>query len=165
MKRRTALYRFFRHDDALLYIGITEDPKTRFGRHRSDKAWWPDVARHTIEWHETRDLALAAEVAAIKVEQPIWNVAGSPCPPEKPIAPWFRKLKESGDVISLTEAKKRFERLVLSVRDDRRLVVLVGHGKPRALLAPVEFGDAVEAVGGADTAAQILRDHVHAPKG
>jgi len=70
----TALYRFWSATDALLYIGITHDLGRRLGQHEADKPWWAGVSRITIETHEDRDQALAAERAAIKAESPLWNV-------------------------------------------------------------------------------------------
>jgi predicted GIY-YIG superfamily endonuclease len=78
---RTALYRFYDADDALLYVGITVDPEARWADHERLKPWWPDVARETVDWHETRTLALAAELAAIRAERPRYNVNGSPWAP------------------------------------------------------------------------------------
>lgn len=76
----TALYRFFNADGALLYIGITHDIDQRWRDH-ARKAWWPDVVEKTVDWHETRTLALAAELVAIKSEAPRYNVTGSPWAP------------------------------------------------------------------------------------
>lgn len=72
----TALYRFYAADGALLYIGITNNLKTRFAGHAHDKQWWPEVARKTVEWHLTRDTAAAAELLAIKSEHPRHNITG-----------------------------------------------------------------------------------------
>jgi predicted GIY-YIG superfamily endonuclease len=79
---RTALYRLHDAEGALLYVGITHDPDARFAAHASDKPWWPDVARKTIEWYARREHALAAEEAAIKAKSPRHNVVHCPCPPE-----------------------------------------------------------------------------------
>jgi hypothetical protein len=75
---RTALYRFFDSAGALLYVGITASPSTRFTLHSKKSPWWKyvDHARTAVEYHETRILAAAAELAAIKSEGPKWNIAG-----------------------------------------------------------------------------------------
>jgi predicted GIY-YIG superfamily endonuclease len=75
---RTALYRFFGADGALLYVGITMSPVTRFRTHSKESAWWVEVdhSRTLVEWLDCRDLASAAEQAAIKTEAPRYNVAG-----------------------------------------------------------------------------------------
>lgn len=78
---RTALYRFYDEGGALLYVGITADLEQRRAAHERDKPWWPDVAEKTVEWHDTRLLALAAELEAIRSEAPRHNVTGSPWAP------------------------------------------------------------------------------------
>lgn len=70
---RTALYRLYDTDDRLLYVGITNDPKKRWTHHASMKPWWPDVARHAVEWYDSRPEAEVAEFAAIRSEAPIHN--------------------------------------------------------------------------------------------
>ena len=70
---RTALYRLFDSRGDLLYIGIAADPERRQKEHAGNKAWWPQVAVHSVEWHDTRDLALAAEARAIQAERPRYN--------------------------------------------------------------------------------------------
>ena len=73
---RTALYRFYDSDDELLYIGISNDPDFRWKAHLygSARRGWPkEAARRTVEWHDSRPLALAAEEQAIKAERPRYN--------------------------------------------------------------------------------------------
>lgn len=71
---RTALYRYFNADDELLYIGISIDPDGRLKAHRASHApWVGKAARRTIEWHDSRALALKAEEIAVKSERPIYN--------------------------------------------------------------------------------------------
>ncbi|MGW2256099.1 GIY-YIG nuclease family protein [Kitasatospora sp. NPDC001660] len=70
---RTALYRLYDAGGQLLYVGITTRPRYRWTEHARDKQWWPQVVNKTIEWHEDRSQALAAESAAIAEERPIHN--------------------------------------------------------------------------------------------
>lgn len=70
----TALYRLYDADGALLYVGVTGDLRTRFAQHAAGKPWWPEVARKTVEWHETRIAALGAEAAAMENERPRYNI-------------------------------------------------------------------------------------------
>ncbi|KAB1979478.1 GntR family transcriptional regulator [Streptomyces triticiradicis] len=71
---RTALYRYFDDNDDLLYIGISIDPDGRLQAHRDNhEPWAPAVARRTIEWLDSRPLALEAEEEAIKTERPRCN--------------------------------------------------------------------------------------------
>lgn len=81
--RRTALYRLYDSIGRLLYVGITFNPSDRWRGHSGTKSWWKDVTRREIEWHPTRSAAERAEVAAIKGEGPLYNVAeadGEPAP-------------------------------------------------------------------------------------
>lgn len=75
IERRTALYRFFDADGALLYVGISCQPEVRFTQHAADKAWWPQVARTEVVWYDDRLAAAAAEAQSILNESPLWNIA------------------------------------------------------------------------------------------
>lgn len=73
MADRTALYRLYDADGQLLYIGVTTYPPKRFVEHERDKPWWPDVARHHVEWIDGRERAETAERCAIAAEGPRYN--------------------------------------------------------------------------------------------
>ncbi|WP_371799109.1 GIY-YIG nuclease family protein [Streptomyces sp. NBC_01707] len=75
---RTALYRLYDEGGALLYVGITADVDQRMVAHRYDKPWWPDVTRTEVQWHDSRPVALAHELQAIRAESPKHNVNGKP---------------------------------------------------------------------------------------
>jgi hypothetical protein len=75
-----ALYRFYAEDHSLLYVGITESPAQRWRSHAADRPWWPQVADAKVEWHKTRADAAAAELAAIRAENPRYNLAGVGAP-------------------------------------------------------------------------------------
>lgn len=70
---RTALYRIFGAGDLLLYIGISQNPRSRWYDHRSGKPWGPQAERQAVEWHATRIAAKAAEATAIRAEKPRYN--------------------------------------------------------------------------------------------
>lgn len=70
---RTALYRLYDADGRLLYVGITSNPKARWGAHARDKHWWPEVARKTTEWFETRKSAERIEKIEVEDERPRYN--------------------------------------------------------------------------------------------
>lgn len=70
MTERTALYRLYDAGDELLYVGIADDPKIRFRRHRDEKPWWPQVAMKDIEWLADRETAQAEELRVIEGEMP-----------------------------------------------------------------------------------------------
>ncbi|WP_037616385.1 GntR family transcriptional regulator [Streptomyces aureus] len=79
---QTALYQFFDDVDRLLYVGITDDPKTRWARHRQYAAtsWWPRAARVSVDWLTGRDVAAAAELRVIRTQAPLYNSGGAPSP-------------------------------------------------------------------------------------
>lgn len=70
---RTALYRLYDADDELLYVGITWNPKSRWAQHATHKSWWHTVTRKTVEWHEDRSSAIAAEARATAAEKPRYD--------------------------------------------------------------------------------------------
>lgn len=73
---RIALYRLYDADGGLLYIGISNDPDFRWKAHLYElrRGDWPKKAvRRSLEWYDSRALALAAEEKAIKAERPRYN--------------------------------------------------------------------------------------------
>jgi predicted GIY-YIG superfamily endonuclease len=72
-----AVYRLWDAYGVLLYIGSAYDPEQRCKEHRK-KPWWPEVARRTEEWHESRGHAYSAELAAIATEGSKYNEMGTP---------------------------------------------------------------------------------------
>ncbi|WP_371097145.1 hypothetical protein [Streptomyces sanglieri] len=74
--RPAAVYRLWGINGDLLYIGSSYDPQRRYQEHR-DKPWWPQVARRTEEWQESRANAYRAELKAIAAENPQHNVYGT----------------------------------------------------------------------------------------
>lgn len=74
--RRTMLYRYFDAEGRLLYVGITMAPR---GRHRLHDLRSPHVkyATHiSFEWYPDRETARAAELSAIRSEEPVFNKEG-----------------------------------------------------------------------------------------
>lgn len=71
---RTALYRHFDADGALLYVGISLNSIKRTMQHRSGARWFEQIARITIEWLPSREEAEQAERNAIRSERPANNV-------------------------------------------------------------------------------------------
>lgn len=74
----TFLYRVFDRQGQLLYVGITSNIGSRISQHSLTKEWWVEVDRVHVEMFESRQLARSAELAAIRSEQPIWNIEGVP---------------------------------------------------------------------------------------
>jgi hypothetical protein len=81
---RTAVYRPFNADGALLYVGITDDIATRWRDHAKVKPWWPQVVEQRAMWYPTREDALAVEGRAIETESPLYNINASPGPTPMP---------------------------------------------------------------------------------
>jgi predicted GIY-YIG superfamily endonuclease len=84
--QRHTLYRFWSRDGVLLYIGITSDAFTRFKAHSRSKDWFLEVHSATLDHFESRDELAEAEIAAIKREKPLYNVAhnGNPVVDHEP---------------------------------------------------------------------------------
>jgi hypothetical protein len=74
----TAVYRFFDADGRLLYVGMTNNLRSRWTAHAAEKPWWPEVASQSATWFGTRTEAAAAESAALKTENPVHNVHSTP---------------------------------------------------------------------------------------
>lgn len=72
---RTALYRLSDKDDRLIYVGISNNPRTRWEGHAADKPWWADVVTREIEWFGTRKDAERTERREISAHRPKWNIA------------------------------------------------------------------------------------------
>lgn len=71
---RTALYRLYDASDRLLYVGISNNPESRWKSHLYGVASWPQlVASRTATWFASREEAEEAEVIAIKSEAPRFN--------------------------------------------------------------------------------------------
>lgn len=118
--QRTSLYRLYDDSDALLYIGIAFNPRTRGYHHAMTKSWWPEVVRKEICWFDNRREAEAAEDAAILAERPRYNIAGvdgpitrtPPKPPRQPADPEM--------VTALRDAMRKDKRAE-AARERRRL--------------------------------------------
>lgn len=84
MREKTELYRHFDTDGRLLYVGVSLSTVARLSSHMCESKWSGQIASITIERFPTRQEALAAEAAAIKLERPAHNVAQG----EKPVVLW-----------------------------------------------------------------------------
>ncbi len=102
--RRTVLYRFYGARDALLYVGVTDQPSQRWAEHMQQKSWWSKVRRETREWFDSREAAEDAERKAIETEQPVYNVVHSVRAPEPLTATEMRLLMYDLDAVLGTES-------------------------------------------------------------
>jgi predicted GIY-YIG superfamily endonuclease len=71
--KRTAIYRLRDVHGQLLYVGMSNDLKTRWHQHAISKPWWHLVAQREIEWYPDRPSADIAETEAIVMERPLYN--------------------------------------------------------------------------------------------
>lgn len=74
MTQRTALYRYLDTEGQPLYIGITSNVKERKKSHAQSR-WDREASSFTVEWFDSTQAALAAELSAIKTEKPAYNRA------------------------------------------------------------------------------------------
>jgi hypothetical protein len=88
------LYRFYRADGVLLYVGQTgREPLARLIEHLYEQAWAHEIARWEVDpqvWHSEADV-LAAELAAIRAEKPLRNWVGNEGNPDRA---WMPKVAE-----------------------------------------------------------------------
>ncbi len=140
----TALYHLYGSADLVLYIGVSAEPEARLRQHESDKPWWPEVIRHSIEWHPSRAAALTAEASAIHIERPLYNLNGvtprlrsRTAAPEVPVWPasdLHQMAGQLGEILSrrdLSHAHARLRALNLLLRGRDELP----HGNELGVLA------------------------------
>lgn len=73
----TTLYRLYDEGGDLLYVGISTRPLQRVREHSKGQVWWTEVASQTFQHYPTRTEAAAAELHAIRTENPKHNVVGA----------------------------------------------------------------------------------------
>ena len=78
----TTLYRFYDAAGVLLYVGISSIGPVRWLGHQF-RDWWTLVATVTTEHFPDRAPALAAEVLAIKTEEPKYNIVHAGIRPDR----------------------------------------------------------------------------------
>jgi hypothetical protein len=79
VRKYCALYRHYREDGTLLYVGQTITPLTRQSDHRRHSPWWRDIARIEIQHIESASVVdmNVVEEAAIERERPLYNTVYS----------------------------------------------------------------------------------------
>lgn len=95
---RTALYRHFDAEGALLYVGISLSAVQRLSQHKSGSKWFEQIRRVTIEWHDSREKALRAEATAISQENPRHNLQRPAKPKVEPNRPMAVRHLKSGRI-------------------------------------------------------------------
>jgi hypothetical protein len=72
------LYRFFDSQGTLLYVGISRDWMSRLTQHQKHADFFSAVAGMTLERFPDRASVVAAELRAIRDENPLFNRADNP---------------------------------------------------------------------------------------
>lgn len=141
------VYRLYSESGDLLYVGATKNLRVRMTQHRTDKAWWPEVAeqRTIIAAFETEEDAAIAEFAAIRGERPRYNVAStgnrrpqmyrSPTRRRGPREPYVRKAKPSdaSEAVALAMIQSELDAVDQEMREaradrDRQIVEALANG-------------------------------------
>ncbi len=68
------VYELFDTDGRYLYIGCTAQPENRLGGHKFRKDWWGEVSHMSLTKYINAAEGFAAESAAIRANQPKYNV-------------------------------------------------------------------------------------------
>lgn len=74
----TAVYRLYDANDRLLYVGMGRNPMGRWSSHADQHAWWPSVVRFEVTWYPNRREAAAEERRALKEDDTVHNIHGTP---------------------------------------------------------------------------------------
>jgi hypothetical protein len=74
----TAVYRLSDDSGRLLYVGIGRNPLNRWSAHADLHDWWPKVATFNIAWYGSREEAAAEERRALRNDNPVYNIHGTP---------------------------------------------------------------------------------------
>lgn len=72
--RRCCLYRHFDAEGRLLYVGVSTSLIRRLEQHGRYAHWFSSIAKITIQHFANEREALAAELDAIRTEEPMYNI-------------------------------------------------------------------------------------------
>lgn len=92
---KTALYRHFNADGALLYVGISSNPLKRLDAHVKGSSWVQEIETVSLLWFDSREEASDAEREAISSEGPLHNIQcarGGDTPVAELISCWPTRL-------------------------------------------------------------------------
>lgn len=151
----TALYRLFDQYGALLYVGISTQPETRWSQHASDKPWWSLVQHRKVEWHPDRATAETAEREAVRAEMPLYNTAGA----ERSLVSAHFPI---GDTLTQAQARSRIADLLDATQFGGKDVAITRRGKVAGIvMSPEGYDAAVEAL--ARREGLLTHDEVYGP--
>ena len=89
MSNLNILYRIFDSQRNLLYVGATTNPSFRFSCHAHTRPWWNEASEIKLQHFGSPEELTEAELAAIRNENPRFNLMHS----RKP-ATWSRKPRQ-----------------------------------------------------------------------
>ena len=127
------LYRHFDKTGALLYVGISLSTVKRLSEHKQGSHWYRDIVRVEIEHYETREEAIAAEIAAIRAENPLHNIQRhlEVLKPTAMVAKSDQSIVVFKAMYSLSDAAGTLDishNMLLRLIDDKKIgFVIVGH--------------------------------------
>jgi DNA-binding transcriptional regulator YiaG len=136
------LYRHFDTDGRLLYVGISLSAVARLSAHFRDAVWCDQIARVEIESFASRAEAEVAEVEAIRLEKPRYNirhrVQQSAPPEELPSTPEEVKAARSSLGLTLAQLAAVMGVRIMTVSDWERWARRCSPMAARLLRAYVE---------------------------
>ena len=102
------LYRHYDAEGVLLYVGISVNACGRLAQHKRGAAWFTKISVIRVEHFPSQAAARAAEVEAIRSENPIFNRRRNRRTPRSPYGPnhVLRTYMNSHGVSQLALAKK-----------------------------------------------------------
>jgi predicted DNA-binding transcriptional regulator AlpA len=71
----TQLYRHYDSSGTLLYVGISLSAAGRLSQHKQEAVWFDQITRIDVEMCASREEAIAKELLAIRLENPVHNLA------------------------------------------------------------------------------------------
>lgn len=72
------MYRLLDATDRLLYVGMGRNPLNRWSAHADQHSWWPEVACFEVTWYPSRERAAQEERRALREDDPLHNIHGTP---------------------------------------------------------------------------------------
>jgi len=106
VSKKTALYRHYDKDGALLYVGISLSAVARLKQHQGSASWFYDIDYIEISWFKSRALAMMVEAVVVAVEEPKYNILLKHGFSKR----YYIKNKETGEEMTLRKFSKIYNR-------------------------------------------------------
>lgn len=133
------LYRMYDAHGALLYVGLTTEPKSRIRAHEHDKQWWPQVATISLEHFPSKSELRSAERRAVETERPLYNqnlrlFSTAWCRQQGHVTPGSKKCtdcREGTDALEMELAEEESDRYLSALlADDPITRSILGLNRP-----------------------------------